>query len=272
MPIYFYSQRNILTSNYFIHEARCEIIQKTIKNEELKFQEEERIKKEVEEKLKKEQEEFRKVEQEARLEEELKSEELIELLRLEQESEFCCQICNKILLSNSSAHECFCIFCRLPFPSNFLSEHHILCTTNSLMECHHLENIDAIEEENRRKIIRRTTVASDNRGYDMLLQNRLQNSNSNSNLTYLFRNSKKCNRSLKEDEIKHIPETKYKNFIGEIEKCMICIDDLKENDIVRSLGCLHKYHSTCIAKWLATKNECPLCKNPVNFDKNNNFC
>lgn len=42
--------------------------------------------------------------------------------------------------------------------------------------------------------------------------------------------------------------------------CVICMDDFKENDLCRYLGCGHYYHIECVDPWLEEKSSrCPLC-------------
>jgi len=42
--------------------------------------------------------------------------------------------------------------------------------------------------------------------------------------------------------------------------CCICFDDYKENEMVRTLPCLHFFHKECIDRWLFKSQTCPLCK------------
>jgi hypothetical protein len=45
-------------------------------------------------------------------------------------------------------------------------------------------------------------------------------------------------------------------------KCLICLDDIKSNDI-DFLPCIHAFHKICIDTWINEKPECPVCKVPV---------
>ena len=69
---------------------------------------------------------------------------------------------------------------------------------------------------------------------------------------------------LSEQNINNITEYNYiiKNN-GETEKCVICLEDFVENEKIKILLCLHKFHSQCINQWLGLKNFCPLCKTKV---------
>ena len=48
------------------------------------------------------------------------------------------------------------------------------------------------------------------------------------------------------------------------EKCMICLDDFEDNQIVKKFQCLHTYHPSCINSWLTKSILCPTCKHSVN--------
>ncbi|GJU79679.1 rhodanese-like domain-containing protein 9, chloroplastic [Tanacetum coccineum] len=44
------------------------------------------------------------------------------------------------------------------------------------------------------------------------------------------------------------------------EDCAICLCELEENKRLVVLTCKHKFHVSCIRKWLKKQNVCPLCK------------
>lgn len=44
------------------------------------------------------------------------------------------------------------------------------------------------------------------------------------------------------------------------ESCIICWTELKDNEPLLVLPCMHKYHPECLVKWLETKETCPVCK------------
>ena len=48
-----------------------------------------------------------------------------------------------------------------------------------------------------------------------------------------------------------------------ITTCVICGEDIKENDELIKLNCpgKHFFHSICIKKWLKIKLSCPICRN-----------
>ncbi|CDW89738.1 ring finger protein [Stylonychia lemnae] len=51
------------------------------------------------------------------------------------------------------------------------------------------------------------------------------------------------------------------------ERCAICFDGMKNNDIVKLLTCLHYYHNDCIDQWLLVEKKCPMCM--MYLDNNN---
>ena len=77
---------------------------------------------------------------------------------------------------------------------------------------------------------------------------------------------------LDEDIIQSYPISKIKDINKldeEKKKCLICLDNFKNNDDSIILPCIHIFHAECIKKWLKNKNSCPICKSKI--DNNNNF-
>ena len=44
------------------------------------------------------------------------------------------------------------------------------------------------------------------------------------------------------------------------EKCNICLSELKKDESVYFLQCLHKFHCTCLKEWVKKSKTCPNCK------------
>lgn len=49
----------------------------------------------------------------------------------------------------------------------------------------------------------------------------------------------------------------------EENKCMICMEQFTEGEMLRTLPCLHRYHRPCIDEWLHRSTSCPICKRDV---------
>lgn len=50
------------------------------------------------------------------------------------------------------------------------------------------------------------------------------------------------------------------DFSDIMEKCVICMSNLKDDDDVRRLRCFHLFHMTCADKWLHVNSKCPVCR------------
>jgi hypothetical protein len=59
------------------------------------------------------------------------------------------------------------------------------------------------------------------------------------------------------------------NDKGKNEKpiCCICLRTMKINDEVSLLKCQHLFHFKCLDKWIETKEDCPICRNKIEFGK-----
>ena len=42
--------------------------------------------------------------------------------------------------------------------------------------------------------------------------------------------------------------------------CVICQEDIKNNDIIREINCKHSFHINCIDNWFVENKKCPMCK------------
>lgn len=54
-------------------------------------------------------------------------------------------------------------------------------------------------------------------------------------------------------QINRLPTEKFRllpNSNPEENKCSVCMDDFKQDEVLRRLRCLHRYHKDCIDNWL----------------------
>jgi len=73
-------------------------------------------------------------------------------------------------------------------------------------------------------------------------------------------------KGLKPEQIKKIPKSTYTKKIGvKDEDCPICLYEFDDGCSLKALPCssAHKFHSTCIKKWLGSEKTCPICKREV---------
>jgi len=65
-------------------------------------------------------------------------------------------------------------------------------------------------------------------------------------------------------KIETLPTRTIEDATKEItDQCAICFEPWKEQDVVKTLPCLHYYHTACINQWLGTKLTCPTCRTKV---------
>jgi Ring finger domain len=48
----------------------------------------------------------------------------------------------------------------------------------------------------------------------------------------------------------------------ELITCAVCLADIEEGEVARTMTCKHAFHSECIGMWLRTKPACPTCRAP----------
>jgi len=52
--------------------------------------------------------------------------------------------------------------------------------------------------------------------------------------------------------------------LGDMQRCVICLQDYKQDEEIKTLPCGHEYHSTCVDPWLARHNRtCPTCRHDI---------
>ncbi|CAF1571097.1 unnamed protein product [Adineta ricciae] len=49
--------------------------------------------------------------------------------------------------------------------------------------------------------------------------------------------------------------------------CDICLNEYKTHDKVRTIPCLHRFHTRCIDKWLKKSSKCPMCRSDLRKPK-----
>ena len=63
-----------------------------------------------------------------------------------------------------------------------------------------------------------------------------------------------------------LPKIAYKLIkVDEVSECSICLNNFEDEDLITPLSCdiRHYFHHACIKEWMVKKNECPLCKDPI---------
>ena len=70
-------------------------------------------------------------------------------------------------------------------------------------------------------------------------------------------------------EVRDEPDSPNKEEVDDgSRKCMVCIMEYDAGDSVRTMPCLHYFHTECIDKWLLQRaTTCPICK----FDIRKNY-
>ena len=69
---------------------------------------------------------------------------------------------------------------------------------------------------------------------------------------------------MSKDDLNNISEKKYSEISTEENTCSICLDIIKQDEIIRQLDCKHVFHTKCIEKYLLEYScKCPLCRKDV---------
>ncbi|KAG0558479.1 hypothetical protein M758_10G029300 [Ceratodon purpureus] len=63
-----------------------------------------------------------------------------------------------------------------------------------------------------------------------------------------------------------VAELEEKQSLVEEEEltCSVCLEQVEDGELVRTLPCLHQFHSACIDQWLRQQGTCPVCKFRLN--------
>ena len=162
----------------------------------------------------------------------------IEEQRKHQFGSFQCSDCNKFFYSKNAIHECQCIFCREPFQSSILHEHHQECLQRPIPW--HMTDSTSFSRE--REVFQPIGLTN----------------------SLIFHKP----HGLTKQQIESFPIMNYKNKDKKAntqEKCAICMEMFLETRKLRVLPCFHNYHVECIDKWLILQNFCPICKQDMKF-------
>ena len=66
------------------------------------------------------------------------------------------------------------------------------------------------------------------------------------------------------EDIDTLKKIKYSETSKKNKECSICLEKLKDDDLVLSIKCEHNFHSKCLTKWLKDySNKCPICREEV---------
>ena len=69
-----------------------------------------------------------------------------------------------------------------------------------------------------------------------------------------------------------LPESKVEDaskLDPDARNCVICLEDIQDNESIICLPCIHVFHSECIKSWLNNHNSCPTCKFELTFENLN---
>jgi Ring finger domain len=81
-------------------------------------------------------------------------------------------------------------------------------------------------------------------------------------------------RQVSSNDIQALPTYKYKarakpvgtesdDSKGDKHDCMVCLCEFESGETLRILPCLHRYHRSCIDRWLLQHGTCPVCKHHI---------
>ena len=82
----------------------------------------------------------------------------------------------------------------------------------------------------------------------------------------LIERIKLCFERLKNDDLNHGNDDTNKSILifnnkqlNNFNECIICLENMGNNDELILVKCSHIYHKECLEKWIEKKNVCPLC-------------
>ena len=68
-------------------------------------------------------------------------------------------------------------------------------------------------------------------------------------------------RIIQQDELSHLLETNDRRH--DHSHCVICLERYQVDEAVRTVPCMHSFHSACIDRWLQDTASCPICKQSI---------
>ena len=60
-----------------------------------------------------------------------------------------------------------------------------------------------------------------------------------------------------------VPLADDESAVSAIHECAICLEPFERGQEVRTLPCMHRFHSLCVDRWLFGNHLCPVCRYPV---------
>lgn len=71
-------------------------------------------------------------------------------------------------------------------------------------------------------------------------------------------------QSLSEVEIEALPQVRFES--AEMQTCAICLEAYQPGEVLTALRCNHYFHVACLARWLQSSTQCPLCRTTQRVD------
>jgi hypothetical protein len=74
---------------------------------------------------------------------------------------------------------------------------------------------------------------------------------------------KECFKNNHKNDNKTIVSFKSRQTVN-FQECVICLEYMKNQEILTMIHCSHMYHTKCLERWILINNTCPLCDIKVN--------
>lgn len=68
-----------------------------------------------------------------------------------------------------------------------------------------------------------------------------------------------------DEDIQSLPVRKFEGDVNKdsVTECCICMEEVSQGQEVKTMPCLHSFHSACIDRWLKQSGICPICKHQL---------